>query len=175
MFSIRKATLEDKPAIIKLIEESARGLSKDDYNDEQIEAAVKYVYGVDSDLIVDQTYFVAESDSQLVGCGGWSKRKTLFGGDQYSNRESGQLDPKTDAAKIRAFFIHPNWARKGIGKALLEKCENEAKTHGFCSLELLATLPGLKMYIVLGFKPEEKVSYEFGGVVIDFVPMKKVI
>ncbi len=173
MYTIRKATLEDKPAIMKLIEDSARGLSKEDYTNEQIETAIKYVYGVDSDLIVDQTYFVAESGSTVIGCGGWSKRKTLFGGDQYSNRESGELDPKTDPAKIRAFFIHPNWARKGIGKALLEKCESEAKAYGFRSLELLATLPGLKLYVVLGFQAESKITYEFGGVAIDFVPMKK--
>lgn len=174
-YYLRLATFEDKPVIKKLIEDSARALSQQDYSLEQIEIAIKYIYGVDSDLITDQTYFVAvdSQTQQIIGCGGWSKRKTLFGGDQYTNRPTEFLDPTTDAAKIRAFFIHPNHSRKGIAKAILLKCEDEAKLNGFNTLELLSTLPGLKLYSVLGFQATGKVSYEFESITIDFVPMTK--
>jgi N-acetylglutamate synthase-like GNAT family acetyltransferase len=172
-YSLRVATLDDKPAIARLIEESARGLSREDYTDAQIEAAIASVFGVDSELIADRTYFIVEANEELVGCGGWSKRKTLFGGDQYLDRDTGELDPAIDAAKIRAFFVHPAFARKGIGRTLLEKCENDAKAAGFRSLELMATLPGLKLYRSLGFEGSDKVGYEVKGVQIEFVPMKK--
>lgn len=174
-YYLRLTTFEDKPVIKKLIEDSARALSQQDYSLEQIEIAIKYIYGVDSDLITDQTYFVAvdSQTQQIIGCGGWSKRKTLFGGDQYTNRPTEFLDPTTDAAKIRAFFIHPNHSRKGIAKAILLKCEEEAKLNGFNTLELLSTLPGLKLYSVLGFQATGKVSYEFESITIDFVPMTK--
>lgn len=171
---LRRATLDDRPAISKLIEMSARGLSREEYSDAQIEAAVKSVFGVDSDLIRDGTYFVAEAEGQMVGCGGWSRRRTLFGGDQYAGREEAELDPSRDAARIRAFFIHPGWARKGVGRAILERCEQEARLCGFRSLELMATLPGLKFYRSLGYVGAERVTYELqGGVTIDFVPMRK--
>jgi GNAT superfamily N-acetyltransferase len=171
---LRKANLYDRPAIKQLIELSARSLSRADYSDEQIEGAIENVFGVDSDLIHDGTYFVAETSCLLVGCGGWSKRRTLFGGDQYSNRESTELDPSCEAARIRAFFIHPEWARKGVGRAILEKCEAEAKASGFQSLALMATLPGLNFYRALGYVGSERVTYDLGGgVSIDFVPMRK--
>jgi len=109
--------MEDREAIRELIAESARYLSREHYDDKQIEAAIARVFGVDTTLIEDGTYFVAESDGVLVGSGGWSKRKTLFGGDQYSSRDTGYLDPASEPAKIRAFFIHPNHARKEIGRA----------------------------------------------------------
>lgn len=174
-YYLRLATFEDKPIIKKLIEDSARALSHEDYSLEQIEIAIKYIYGVDSDLITDQTYFVAidSQTQQIIGSGGWSKRKTLFGGDQYTNRQTEFLDPSRDAAKIRAFFIHPNHSRKGIAKAILLKCEEEAKLNGFNTLELLSTLPGLKLYSTLGFQPTGKVAYEFEGITVDFVPMTK--
>src|SRR5688500_11031068 len=104
---VRKATLEDREAIAQLIAESARRLSREHYADAQIEAAVASVFGVDSDLIEDGTYFVAEQDGTLIGCGGWSRRKALYGGDQFRNRDAGLLGPATDPAKIRAFFVHP--------------------------------------------------------------------
>lgn len=170
---LRKATLADRPAISELIELSARGLSLEDYSEEQVEAAVRRVFGVDSELIRDGTYFVMEAGSQVVGCGGWSKRRTLFGGDQYAVRESEELDPATDAAKIRAFFVHPQWARKGVGRAILERCEQEARAAGFHSLELMATLPGLKFYRSLGYLGSERRTYDLGSCTIDFVPMRK--
>lgn len=172
-FHLRKAALSDRPAISRLIELSARRLSREEYSDEQIEAAIRSVFGVDSELIRDGTYFVAESEGQLVGCGGWSRRRTLFGGDQYAARESAELDPERDAARIRAFFVHPECARRGVGRAILERCEQEARRHGFRSLELMATLPGLKFYRSLGYLGDERVTLELHGTTIDFVPMRK--
>ncbi|HYO92198.1 MAG TPA: GNAT family N-acetyltransferase [Pyrinomonadaceae bacterium] len=171
---LRKADLKDRAAITQLIELSARQLSREEYSDAQIEGAIASIFGVDSDQIYDGTYFVAEADGVLVGCGGWSKRRTLFGGDQFTKRESTELDPNSEAARIRAFFIHPEWARKGIGRAILEKCEAEAQASGFRSLELMATLPGLNFYRALGYVGNERVTYDLDGrVSIDFVPMRK--
>ena len=139
-YQIRKATIADRKQIQELIGNSARHLSSE-YSDEQIEAALKQVFGVDTSLIDDGTYFVAERAHELIGCGGWSRRRTLFGGDQFSERDSSELDPESEPARIRAFFIHPNFARQGIARAILTRCENEAQDHGFHSLELMSTLP----------------------------------
>lgn len=175
-YIIRKATLSDRPAIERLIVESAQGLSLEDYTAPQIEAALKTVFGVDTDLILDGTYLVAEQTGELIGCGGWSKRRTLFGGDRYGSRDSGELDPTRDAAKIRAFFVHPSHARKGIARAILAACESEARADGFRTLELMATLPGLKLYKACGYLGGERVEYEIAeGVTIEFVPMRKVL
>jgi len=126
---IRKATMEERDALQQLIAESARELSREHYSDAQVEAAIATVFGVDTTLIEDGTYFVVESDGELAGCGGWSKRKTLFGGDQYSSRNTANIDPETEPAKIRAFFIHPDHARKGVARAILSRCEDEAREH----------------------------------------------
>lgn len=173
--TLRTATFNDRPGITRLIELSVRSLSRDEYSGVQIEAALTNIFGVDSDLIDDGTYFVAEADDgALAGCGGWSKRRTLFGGDQYANREAAELDPSTEAARIRAFFVHPEWARQGIARAILERCEAEAQAGGFRSLELMSTLPGLNFYRALGYVGGERVTYDLGnGVSIDFVPMRK--
>jgi GNAT superfamily N-acetyltransferase len=173
-YVVRKATLADRPAIQHLIAESARGLSRADYSEQQIEGAIKTVFGVDTNLILDGTYFVADTDGELIGCGGWSKRKTLFGGDQYESRDAGELDPTTEAAKIRAFFIHPAHARKGIARAILTRCEDEAKAAGFHSLELMSTLPGIKLYEACGYRGTERVELDVGdGVTIGLAPMRK--
>ena len=173
-YVIRKARLDEREAIERLIAESARSLSRGDYSDEQIEAALASVFGVDSDLILDGTYFVAEAGGHLVGCGGWSRRRTLFGGDRYAARDSGELDPAAEPAKIRAFFVHPAWARRGVGRAILETCEREASVHGFRALELMATLPGVRLYAARGYEGGERVEYDAGGgVKIEFVPMRK--
>ena len=173
-YVIRKATLEDREAIQRLIADSARLLSRDYYRDIQIESAIESVFGVDTDLIDDGTYFVAEHQDGLVGCGGWSKRKTLFGGDQFTNRASGMLDPASEAAKIRAFFIHPRYARKGIAGQILEHCEREARNSGFRSLELMATLPGVPFYTAAGFTSQEPFELELrGGVVLELLSMRK--
>ena len=173
-YILRKANLVDREAIKQLIVKSARNLSREDYSEQQIEAAILTVFGVDTDLILDGTYFVADSSGTLIGCGGWSKRRTLFGGDQFSGRDASELDPKLEAARIRAFFIHPKCARMGIGRAILSRCESEARAYGFRSLELMATLPGLKFYRACGYEGDERVVYEVGGgAKIEFVPMRK--
>ena len=173
-YVIRKANLSDREAIERLIVESARKLSLEDYSEQQIEAAILTVFGVDTDLILDETYFVADISGMLIGCGGWSKRKTLFGGDQFTNRDSSELDPKLEAAKIRAFFVHPAYARKGIGRAILSACEREARAYGFRSIELMATLPGLKLYRACGYTEDKRVEYEIkDGVRMEFVRMRK--
>ena len=172
--NIRKATMDDREEITNLIAESARHLSRQHYDDAQIEAAIATVFGVDTDLIEDATYFVAESDGELVGCGGWSKRKTLFGGDQYSSREAGYLDPQSEPAKIRAFFIHPAHARKGIARAILSTCETEARAQGFHALELMATLPGIEFYKSCGFSETGNFDLDLtGDVKLELVPMRK--
>jgi GNAT superfamily N-acetyltransferase len=166
--------MDERDAIEQLIAESARHLSRDHYNEAQIDAAIAGVFGVDTDLIEDSTYFVAESEGVLVGCGGWSRRKTLFGGDQYSARDAGYLDPASDFARIRAFFIHPIHARRGIARAILERCEEEAKGHGFRGLELMATLPGIEFYKSCGFVERGDCDLELvGGVKLELVPMRK--
>src|SRR5215212_11083618 len=121
-YRIRRATLADRAALEQLIAESARGLSGGDYSEEQVEAAIASVFGVDTELIRDGTYYVAEAEGSPVGCGGWSKRRTLFGGDRFAARDSGELDPLTEPAKIRAFFVRPGWARKGVAGAILATC-----------------------------------------------------
>ena len=171
---IRKATMEEREAIRELIAVSARQLSREHYNDAQIEAAIATVFGVDTDLIEDGTYFVAESSGSLVGCGGWSKRKTLFGGDQFSSRDASYLDPESEPAKIRAFFIHPDHARKGIARAILSQCESEARAQGFRALELMATLPGIEFYKSCGFAEIGNFDLDLiDGVKLELVPMRK--
>ena len=174
VYTIRKAILDDRPAIEQLIIASARGLSRADYSEQQIEGAIKTVFGVDTNLILDGTYFVADNDGDLIGCGGWSKRRTLFGGDQYETRDAAELDPKTEAARIRAFFIHPEHARKGIARAILDVCEAEAKAAGFQSLELMSTLPGIKLYRACGYEGSDRVELNVGErLTLGLVPMRK--
>jgi GNAT superfamily N-acetyltransferase len=173
-FSLRKATLDDRPVLEDLIAVSARGLSRPDYTDSQVEAALGSAFGVDSELIRDGTYLVAEAEGELVGCGGWSRRATLFGSDAQPGRRSELLDPTRDAARIRAFFVHPAWARRGIGRAILERCEAEARAEGFRAAELLATLPGHRFYRMLGYAGDERVQHSLrDGITIDFIPMRK--
>ena len=173
-YVIRKANLDDRAAITQLIIESARGLSRADYSDRQIEGAIATVFGVDTNLIIDGTYLVAESHGELIGCGGWSKRKTLFGGDQYATRDACELDPETEPAKIRAFFIHPAHARKGIARAILAACETEAKAAGFGALELMSTLPGINLYEACGYEGDDRIELNVGDdVTISLVPMRK--
>jgi GNAT superfamily N-acetyltransferase len=157
---IRKATPADVSRLRQLIEVSVRALQSNDYSPAQIEGALTSVYGVDSQLIVDGTYLVAEVSQPegpptIVGCGGWSKRKTLYGGDQYAAREDSLLDPVRDAAKIRAFFVHPEWARRGVGSMILEACENAAREGGFTRLEMGATLSGVAFYRAKGYAAVE--------------------
>jgi GNAT superfamily N-acetyltransferase len=173
---LRKATAADVPALQSLIARSARALSTADYRAAQVEGALRGAFGVDTQLLDDQTYFVAEENGAIVGCGGWSFRATLFGGDAREGRSNSMLDPKTQAAKIRAFFVDPTHARRGIGSLLLERCEHEARLHGFSQAELMATLPGVKLYAVRGYSGQAMVRYDVGlGESIDFVPMRKTL
>jgi GNAT superfamily N-acetyltransferase len=176
--SVRKAVAEDVPRLRELIEASVRVLQAGDYSPAQIDGALKSVYGVDSQLIEDGTYFVAEDTSAgrkvIVGCGGWSKRKTLYGGDQYTGREDSLLDPAQDAAKIRAFFVHPDWARHGIGTLILEACESAAVAAGFRRLEMGATLTGVAFYRAKGYIEVENQSARLSnGESLSIVKMAK--
>jgi GNAT superfamily N-acetyltransferase len=171
----RRAALADVPAIERLIALATRGLSKDDYSEEQIEAALGTALGVDSQLIRDGTYFVVELHGTLVACGGWSWRRTLFGSDVEAGRQPESLDPAREAARIRAFFVHPDWARRGLGRRTLEVCEAEARRSGFGAAELMATLPGERLYRACGYEPQASIKHTLlGGIVIRFVPMRKV-
>jgi len=174
MLTIRQATLDEREVLRDLIARSARELSAADYRPEQVEGALRGAFGVDSQLITDGTYFVVADDGVIVGCGGWSFRKTLFGGDQRAERDAAVLDPRTDPAKIRAFFVDPAHARRGIGTMLLEKCESEARLRGFSRVELMSTLPGIRLYSARGYSGVQQVTYEVSpGVVIEFLPMSK--
>jgi len=176
MPSIRHATMEDRDALHELIARSARELSVGDYTPEQVEGALRGAFGVDSQLIRDGTYFVVEDNGCIAGCGGWSYRRTLFGGDSRAERDAGQLDPDTDPAKIRAFFVDPAHARKGIGTMLLDKCESEARARGFSRVELMGTLPGVRLYAARGYVGSPMVHYEVApGIAIEFIPMTKVL
>ena len=170
---LRLAVPEDVPALRELIEASVRGLQTHDYTPAQIEGALSTVFGVDSQLIADGTYILAEAESgpgdrtgtangplglMIVGCGGWSKRKTLYGSDRWTAREDALLDPLRDAAKIRAFFIHPDWARRGVGSMILKACEDAATSAGFTRYEMGATLTGAKLFGAKGYIAVKPIS-----------------
>ncbi len=173
-FSIRRASFADISALQELIATSARALSRDDYTPAQIDGALRGAFGVDTQLIRDGSYFVIEAGNRLVGCGGWSRRRTLFGSDARADRDATELDPTRDAAKIRAFFIHPEFARRGLGTRLLERCEHDAVAHGFASLEMMATLPGVRLYAARGYQGVSFIDWPLGdGLTIRFLPMSK--
>jgi ribosomal protein S18 acetylase RimI-like enzyme len=173
-FRIRRARMADIPALDALIAASARGLSTGDYTAEQVEGALRGAFGVDTQLIRDGSYFVIEAGSRFAGCGGWSRRRTLFGSDARADRDASELDPATDAAKIRAFFIHPDFARRGLGTMLLNFCERDAAAHGFRRLEMMATLPGIRLYAARGYSGNDYVDWPLAdGLSIRFLPMNK--
>jgi len=153
---IRLATTADVPKLNELIPLAARGLSEGFYSDRQTEAAIRYIFGVDTQLVADQTYFVVQTEGTFVGCGGWSRRRSLYGGDKMKTGPDPLLDPATDAARIRAFFVHPGYARRGIGSMLLRACIAAAGAAGFRRLELVATLPGEPLYRRFGFAELER-------------------
>ena len=172
--TIRVAVMDDVPALQKLIPQSARELSKGYYTPQQIESAIKYIFGVDTQLISDRTYYVAEAAGQMVGCGGWSKRKTMFGGDQMKVEQDLRLDPTVDAGRLRAFFTHPAWARQGIGRRIIQACEDAAKAEGFTRLELVATLPGEPLYAAMGYAVTERMDIPMqDGTTLPAAHMKK--
>lgn len=174
-YHLRVASRDDEPALRELIARSIRELGANDYTPAQIEGALTGAFGIDSSLIRDGTYFVAVSElGEIVGCGGWSKRRTLFGSDARADRNDAWLDPVSDPAKIRAFFIHPDHARRGLGGLILERSEAEARRAGFVEFELVATLPGKRLYQKFGYVPGSPIQHPLSdGLTITFVPMRK--
>lgn len=178
---MRVALESDIPALHALIEASVRGLQADDYTPAQIEGALGTVLGLDTQLIRDRTYFVVEISSteesgeqRLVGCGGWSKRKTLFGSDHASLREPDLLDPATDAAKVRAIFVHPAFARRGLGSLILAHVEAEAQAAGFRHFEMGSTLTGVPLYRLRGYVEAGRIAVPLrNGEVVPVVRMIK--
>jgi len=158
----------------ELIPASVRALSRGYYTAEQVESAIRHVFGVDTQLIDDGTYFVARAGDTLAGCGGWSRRNTLFGGDQMKTGPDPLLDPATEPARIRAFFVRPEFARRGVGSRIMEACMNAAREDGFRSLALAATLPGEPLYRAFGFEAREQLDTLLpDGVTIPFVFMSR--
>jgi GNAT superfamily N-acetyltransferase len=183
-FQIRPAVFADVPKLRALIDASVRRLQAGDYTPAQIESALRTVFGVDSQLISDGTYLLAEVASPrqvgvseepvIVACGGWSKRKTLYGGDRWHARQDDLLDPGTDAAKIRAFFVHPDWARRGIGALVLDACEAAARSAGFTRFEMGATLTGVKLFQTRGYVAAERLEVPLeNGITLPIVHMVK--
>jgi GNAT superfamily N-acetyltransferase len=189
-FQIRPALPADVPVLRDLINSSVRRLQAQDYSPAQIDSALRTVFGVDSQLVADGTYLLAETVPALnssasespstaapviVACGGWSKRKTLYGGDRWKDlqnedlqnkdRHDDLLDPRSDAAKIRAFFVHPDWARRGIGTLVLDACENAARAAGFTRFEMGATLTGVKLFQKRGYAEIERIEVPLEGAI----------
>jgi GNAT superfamily N-acetyltransferase len=176
MDQLRRAQLLEVPALNALISASATALSRGYYTPAQVDSLVTHVFGVDTQLLHDGTYYVIERDGQLLACGGWSGRRTLFGGDQTKGDSDPILDPATEAARVRAFFVHPSAARRGLGRRLLEHCEAAAKSAGFQRAELMATLPGEPLYRAFGYEALEPVRHLLpDGTVVDFVRMGRAL
>ena len=172
--TVRIATMADVPALQELIEVSVRALSVGFYTPAQIDAAMEHVFGVDTQLIADGTYYVIPGSAGPVATGGWSARRTLYGGDQMKAGDDPMLDPAIDAARIRAFFVHPDWARRGLATQIYTACERAAHAAGFRRLELMATLPGEPLYRALGFRPVERVIATLAdGVEVPFLRMMR--
>jgi GNAT superfamily N-acetyltransferase len=175
-FSIRPGLPADVPALSELIERSARALSDGFYTQQQIESVTREVFGVDSQLIADGTYFVIEADGIPVACGGWGKRSTMCGGDQAKSAPERLLDPATEAARIRAFFVDPAWARRGLASMLMRHCAAQCTAAGFSVLELVSTMPGVPLYRVLGFAEVNQYDLELEqGVRVPVVLMRRLI
>jgi len=174
MGQLRPATMADLPALERLIDASVRQLSTGLYTPAQIESSLRFVFGTDTQLIADQSYFVIEEAGSIVAAGGWSRRATLYGGDQLKGEADPLLDPARDPARIRAFFVHPNWTRRGLARQLYDACASEARAHGFTSLELAATLPGVPLYKVLGFRELEPIDHPMpDGEVLPVIRMRR--
>jgi GNAT superfamily N-acetyltransferase len=173
-WTIRIATHEDVPALEQLIPLSVRTLQAPYYSKTQMELALGPVFGVDRQLIRDGTYFVAVAADDIVGCGGWSRRDSIYGSDSARTGDDGLLDPRRDPARIRAFFVHPEWARRGIGRAILERCEEAIVSAGFGKAVMVATLAGVPLYLRFGYREDERIEIGLSeGVTIAGVRMSK--
>jgi ribosomal protein S18 acetylase RimI-like enzyme len=173
-FPLRLATPADLPALEHLITRSVEQLSVGHYSPAEIQSTLRYVFGPDSQLIADRTYFVVTDETRIVGAGGWSRRATLYGGNQMKQAEDPLLDPARDPARIRACFVDPDYARRGIGRQLLAASAMAAEEAGFRELVLVATLPGVPFYTAAGFRrEEERVTLLPDGVAVRFVRMTR--
>jgi len=159
----RLATAADIPAIAALIPHSVRVLQAPYYSAAQLEAAIGDIFAVDSQLIGDGTYFVIEAEGAIVAGGGWSRRRSLCGGDARRGDDEAVLDPRTDPARIRAFYVHPHWARRGLGRALIVACEDAIRSAGFGAITLSATLAGQPLYSALGYVARERSEFELAN------------
>jgi GNAT superfamily N-acetyltransferase len=155
---LRLATIPDADAIDALMKAATRDLFLSTYDQRQTDSAVRYIASVDRTLIEDGTYFVIEAAGELVACGGWSRRDKLYSGSGEGADDARQLDPATEPARIRAMFTRPDWTRRGLGRRILEACEAAARAEGFTKLALMATMPGLPLYLSYGFEVEEETS-----------------
>ena len=161
--TLRPARMDDVPALEELIPLSVRALQAAHYSSAQMEAALGPVFGVDRQLIEDGTYFVVEEDGRIAGCGGWSRRKAVFGGDRARAGADEMIDPSRDPARIRAFFVHPDFARRGIGRAILAACESAIVAAKFANAELVATLAGEPLYAAFAYEAVERYEVPMGG------------
>jgi GNAT superfamily N-acetyltransferase len=170
----RLAGIDDLPALRPLIDLAIGELQKPFLTETEI-ASSRTIMGLDTQLIEDGTYFVVEAEVRIVGCGGWSRRATLYGGDQSPGRNTALLDPGKDAARVRAMYTHPAFTRRGIGKMILELCEDAARKEGFARVELMATLAGEPLYRACGYDIAERIEDDRGGVVVPLLRMNKLI
>lgn len=171
--NLRLATQDDVLRLQALIAHATRELSRGFYTPEQIEAAIAHVVGVDTQLIADGTYFVIDGAHGPAAAGGWSGRRTLFGGDQMKEAIDPPLDPATEPARIRAFFVHPEWARRGLARRLYAACASAAWNAGFRAFELMATRPGEPFYAALGFTVVERNTVRVGAIELPFARMHR--
>ncbi len=173
-FTHRVATMVDRPALDALAAAAIEVLQRDYLRPDQI-AASRAIMGIDARLIDDGTYFVVETSRELAGCGGWSRRATLYGGDHTGGRDDALLDPATEPARVRAMYTSPRFARRGVGRLILTLCESAAAAEGFTSLELMATLAGEPLYTAYGFVPMERMTDASTGTQIPIVRMRRPI
>jgi GNAT superfamily N-acetyltransferase len=174
--NLRLATLGDAAAIDELMKASTRDIFPAFYDRPQTEASIRFIASVDRTLIEDRTYFVADADGAQVACGGWSRRDKLYTGSGDAGGDARLLDPETESARVRAMFTRSDWTRRGLGRQILQACEAAAKAEGFRTLALMATLPGLPLYLSFGFRVIEEVSIRLpDGTTIGGASMKKPI
>ena len=173
-FTSRLAVTADVPALTVLMDAAIAELQRAFLDDAQI-ASSRAIMGIDTELIDDGTYFVVESDGDIAGCGGWSRRATLYGGNQTPGRDSHVLDPTVDPARVRAMYTNPAYARRGVGRLILSLCESAAAAEGFTRLELMSTLSGEPLYTAYGFRPIERLEDSTGGVPVPLIRMEKAV
>ena len=170
----RLARREDLAALKELMNAAISELQKPFLDADQI-ASSRMIMGLDTQLVDDGTYFIVESEGELAGCGGWSRRATLYGGDQTPGRSAALLDPAKDAARIRAMYTHPHHTRKGVGRLIISLCEDAARAEGFTQMELVATLSGEPLYRACGYVPYENLVDARGGADVPLVRMRKTL